>query len=74
MSEIYLNGAFLPEEQGRVSVMDRGFVFGDGVYEIIPSYGGHFLRLEQHLDQLDDGLSAIAGWTAPWAGSSGKRC
>lgn len=59
MSEIYLNGEFLPPEQGRVSVFDRGFLFGDGVYELIPSYGGHCLRLEQHLDRLDDGLSAI---------------
>jgi len=59
MSEIFLNGAFLPQERARVSVMDRGFVFGDGVYEVIPSYGGYFLRLEQHLDRLDDGLSAI---------------
>jgi len=59
MSEIFLNGAFLPAHQGLVSVMDRGFLFGDGVYEVIPSYGGYFLRLEQHLDRLEDSLSAI---------------
>lgn len=59
MSEIYLNGAFLPPEKAHVSVMDRGFLFGDGVYEVIPSYGGHFLALEPHLDRLDDSLSAI---------------
>ncbi len=59
MTEIFLNGAFLPAAQARVSVMDRGFLFGDGVYEVIPSYGGHFLRLEQHLDRLEDSLSAI---------------
>jgi D-alanine transaminase len=59
MSEVYLNGVFVPTEQARVSVMDRGFLFGDGVYEVIPSYGGRFLGLEAHLDRLDDGLSAI---------------
>lgn len=59
MNEIYLNGTFVPPAQGRVSVMDRGFLFGDGVYEVIPSYGGHWLRLEQHLDRLDDSLSGI---------------
>jgi D-alanine transaminase len=59
MGEVYLNGAFVPAEHGRVSAMDRGFLFGDGVYEIIPSYGGHLLRLDDHLDRLEDGLSLI---------------
>lgn len=59
MSQVYLNGSFVPLEQARVSVLDRGFLFGDGVYEVIPSYGGHFLALDAHLDRLDDGLSAI---------------
>ncbi|WP_052347623.1 D-amino acid aminotransferase [Imhoffiella purpurea] len=39
--------------------MDRGFLFGDGVYEVVPSYGGHFLGLEPHLDRLDSSLDAI---------------
>ncbi|MBK1724219.1 D-amino acid aminotransferase [Thiocystis violacea] len=39
--------------------MDRGFLFGDGVYEVIPSYGGYFLRLEQHLNRFDASLAAI---------------
>lgn len=59
MNEIYLNGDFLPLEQACVSVLDRGFLFGDGVYEVVPSYGGHFLGLEPHLDRLDASLSAI---------------
>jgi D-alanine transaminase len=59
VNEIYLNGEFIPPEQGSVSVMDRGFLFGDGVYEVIPSYGGHFLGLEPHLDRLDRSLDAI---------------
>lgn len=59
MSDIYLNGEFMPADQAKISVMDRGFLFGDGVYEVIPSYGGHFLGLEPHLDRLDRSLAAI---------------
>lgn len=59
VNEIYLNGQFVPSDQAKVSVMDRGFLFGDGVYEVIPSYGGHFLRLEPHLDRLDASLAAV---------------
>ncbi len=40
-------------------MLDRGFLFGDGVYEVIPAYGGHLFRLEQHLDRLTDSLAAI---------------
>ena len=56
---VYLNGDFLPLAQARISVMDRGFLFGDGVYEVIPSYGGRLLRLEQHLERLGNSLRAI---------------
>jgi D-alanine transaminase len=56
---VYLNGEFLPEEQASVSVLDRGFLFGDGIYEVIPVYGGHLFRLDQHLDRLDTSLAAI---------------
>jgi D-alanine transaminase len=56
---VYLNGAFLPQEQAVVSVLDRGFLFGDGVYEVIPAFGGHLFRLGQHLDRLDASLTAI---------------
>lgn len=59
MNELYLNGAFVPPAAACVSVMDRGFLFGDGVYEVIPSYGGHFLALEPHLDRLDASLAAL---------------
>ncbi len=58
-NEVYLNGVFVPPDWARVSVMDRGFLFGDGVYEVIPSYGGHFLGLEAHLDRLDRSLAAV---------------
>ena len=53
---VYLNGQFLPLEQASVSVMDRGFLFGEGVYEVIPAYGGHLLRLDEHLQRLQNSL------------------
>ena len=59
MPFVYLNGQFLPAEQAMVSVMDRGFLFGDGVYEVIPAYGGKPFRLEAHLDRLRNSLEAI---------------
>ena len=57
--KIYLNGKFLPPEQARISVMDRGFLFGDGVYEVIPAYAGKLFRLPHHLNRLNDSLRAI---------------
>ena len=62
--EVYLNGSFLPLAEARVSVMDRGFLFGDAVYEVIPVYGGRPFRLEQHLRRLESSLEAIR-MTAP---------
>lgn len=56
---VYLNGAYLPPEQAQVSAFDRGFVFADGVYEVIPAYGGRPFRLPQHLMRLDNSLAAI---------------
>jgi D-alanine transaminase len=56
---VYLNGEFLPPDQARVSVFDRGFVFADGVYELIPAYGGRLFRLQQHLARLDASLASI---------------
>jgi D-alanine transaminase len=55
----FLNGAFVPLEEARVSVLDRGFLFGDGVYEVVPVYGRRPFRLPRHLDRLDDSLAAI---------------
>ena len=59
MSNVYLNGEYMPIDQAKVSVLDRGFLFGDGVYEVIPAYGGNFLRLEEHLKRLQQSLDAI---------------
>ena len=59
MPTIYLNGEFLQPEQATVSVMDRGFLFGDGIYEVIPAYGGKLFRLGQHLKRLRNSMNAI---------------
>jgi D-alanine transaminase len=55
----YLDGALLPLAEARVSPLDRGFLFADGVYEVIPVHRGRPFRLRQHLARLDDSLSAI---------------
>lgn len=70
MDRVYLNGEWVARDAARVSVFDRGFVFGDGVYEVIPSYGGRLFRLPQHLVRLQNSLDAVrianpldnAGW------------
>lgn len=59
MTTAYLNGTFLPLEDAAVPVMDRGFLFGDGVYEVIPVYGGKLFRLAHHLQRLRNSLQAI---------------
>lgn len=56
---VYLNGSFLPLEQAMVPVLDRGFIFGDGVYEVIPVYSGYPFRLDEHLDRLANSLDEI---------------
>ncbi|MFQ5468766.1 MAG: D-amino acid aminotransferase [Gammaproteobacteria bacterium] len=59
MSIVYLNGDFLPAEEASISPLDRGFIFGDGVYEVIPVYNGQLFRLPEHLDRLDNSLAGI---------------
>jgi len=59
MSTVYLNGDFLPEEDACVSVLDRGFIFGDGVYEVIPAYGRRPFRLQGHLERLQNSLDGV---------------
>jgi D-alanine transaminase len=60
MSEIvYLSGAFMPLENASVPVLDRGFIFGDGVYEVIPVYSRHAFRLPEHLRRLQHSLDGI---------------
>lgn len=69
-SPCYLNGEIGPLREARISVLDRGFIFGDGVYEVVPVYGGRAFRLEHHLARLSRSLDEIripnphdaAGW------------
>ncbi len=56
---IYLNGAYLPQSEARVSVMDWGFSGGDGVYEATRTFGHELFRLDDHLDRLDRSLAYI---------------
>jgi len=56
---VYLNGKYLPIDQAQVSVLDRGFLLGDSVYEVIPVYFGKAFRLNEHLDRLDNSLKSI---------------
>lgn len=56
----YLNGDYAPLTDVRISPMDRGFLFGDGVYEVIPCYGGKMIALKYHLERLHQSLDGIA--------------
>jgi D-alanine transaminase len=56
---VYLNGQFLPLEEAKISVLDRGFIYGDGVYELVPVYGRRPYRLRQHLARLQRSLDGI---------------
>ena len=56
---VLLNGEFLPLEEAKVPVLDRGFIFGDGVYEVVPVYSKVPFRLEEHLVRLERSLAAV---------------
>ena len=53
---VYVNGAYLPEEEAKVSVFDRAFLFGDGVYEVTAVVGGRMVDFAGHLKRLDRSL------------------
>ncbi len=57
---IFLNDEYLSASTARVSVMDRGFLFGDGVYEVIPVFGGRLLRIDDHLRRLQNSLDRVS--------------
>ncbi|MFN0299894.1 MAG: D-amino acid aminotransferase [Burkholderiales bacterium] len=59
MTTVYLNGEWVPLERATVSVLDRGFIFGDGVYEVIPVYGRRPFRLSEHLARLQASMDGI---------------
>ncbi|MFO7543223.1 MAG: D-amino acid aminotransferase [Thiobacillus sp.] len=56
---VYLNGEFMPLAEAKIPVLDRGFVFGDGVYELVPVYSGQPFRLDDHLRRLQASLDGI---------------
>jgi len=56
---VYLNGNFLPLADAKVSVLDRGFIYGDGVYEVVPVYARKPFRMPQHLTRLQNSLDGI---------------
>lgn len=59
MRTVFLNGRFMPESEASVSPLDRGFLFGDGVYEVIPVYGRRLFRLAEHLRRLGQSLDGV---------------
>lgn len=59
MSTVYLNGEFKPLADASINVLDRGFTFGDGVYEVIPVFNRNIFRLDEHLQRLENSLNAI---------------
>jgi len=56
---VYLNGRYIPRQQALIDVDDRGFLFADGVYEVIHSYEGHLFQIDAHLQRLEHGLRAL---------------
>jgi D-alanine transaminase len=55
----YLNGAYKPLSQAQVSVLDRGFLFGDGIYDVAPVYGRKLFRFDEHMARLERSLAKI---------------
>ena len=55
----YLNGEYSSLRDAKVSVLDRGFIFGDGIYEVVPAYGGKLFRFDEHLARLDRSLAKL---------------
>ncbi len=60
MNTIFFNGNFVDRSEAHVSVDDRGFLFGDGVYDVVRSYGGRFFSLAEHLARLRNGMRELS--------------
>ena len=56
---VYLNGKYSPKYQTTLSILDRGFLFGDGVYELVPVYNKHIFYIDNHLNRLKSSLELI---------------
>ena len=59
VSIAYLNGQFMPAEQCKISALDRGFIFGDAIYELIPVYNGRGFAVHEHLERLSHNLAQV---------------
>lgn len=59
MTIVYLNGQYIPQEKATISIMDRGFLFGDGIYEVIPVFDGQFFGFDAHMNRMEKSLNAI---------------
>lgn len=71
MTMVYLNGQFMPVADAKISPMDRGFLFGDGIYEVIPSYYGRCVGFAAHIKRLQQGLAELA-ISCTWSESDWK--
>ncbi len=56
---VFLNGEFMPLAEARIPVLDRGFIFGDGIYEVVPVYGRRLFRFDEHLARLNRSLAKL---------------
>ena len=63
---IYLDGRIVPEEEAKISVLDHGLLYGDGVFEGIRAYDGRLFRIQEHLDRLDQSARSIM-MRIPWS-------
>jgi len=59
MSIVFLNDSYMPMEEAKISPMDRGFLFGDGIYEVIPSYAGQLVGFAPHIERMNNGMQEI---------------
>ena len=55
----YLNGEYSSLRDAKVSVLDRGFIFGDGIYEVVPAYAAKLFRFDEHMARLNRSLSKL---------------
>jgi branched-chain amino acid aminotransferase len=62
---VYLNGKFLPEKDAKISVFDTGFLYGDGIFETLRTYGGKIWQIDEHLARLYES-ARMRGWKLSW--------
>lgn len=65
MTIAFLNNSYTPIEEAKISPLDRGFLFGDGIYEVIPAYQGKLLGFKAHIERMNEGLEGI-GLRVDW--------